>query len=347
MTKKIELGQFFTRKDIWLRPHIQNFIDTIKFNKIIDPFAGGGHLLKPFVPKYTVDGYDIDSTLTWPINDGLKGIPSHPNDLCVTNPPYLAKTTATRFKRTGTFQYFDLFPEFDDLYLMGLEQCFNSFPYGVALIPETYLLHSKKSKRLISATILEENPFEDTDFPIVIVIWGPDEQDDYDIYKNDTLLGTYNQLINKVPASTNLIKSDIKFNVTTGNLGIVCIDKGDNIGGIKFTTSDKITGAIKNSSRTSTKVMVPSTVDINKLIVSCNLILSKYREDTHDVFMAPFKGNDQTGHRRRRLDFTTARIIIEQGLKSIGYCVSNPELKTKLPKVKKQKPLNPVLFEES
>jgi hypothetical protein len=49
MTKKIELGQFFTRKDIWLRPHIQNFIDTIKFNKIIDPFAGGGHLLKPFV----------------------------------------------------------------------------------------------------------------------------------------------------------------------------------------------------------------------------------------------------------------------------------------------------------
>jgi hypothetical protein len=63
--------------------------------------------------------------------------------------------------------------------------------------------------------------------------------------------------------------------------------------------------------------------------------------------MAPFKGNDQTGHRRRRLDFTTARTIIEQGLKSIGYCVSNPELKTKLPKIKKQKPLNPVLFEES
>ncbi len=319
MTKKIELGQFFTKKDIWLRPHIRHFIDSVKFNKIIDPFAGAGDLLKPFVPKYTIDGYDIDPSLTWPINDGLKGIPLHPNDMCVTNPPYLAKTTATRFNRLGTFQYFDLFPEFDDLYLMGLEQCFNSFPYGVALIPETYLLHPKKSKRLISATILEDNPFEDTDFPIVIITWGPTEQDDYDIYKNDTLIGTYNCLVSKIPASTNIDKSEIKFNVVSGNLGIVCIDKGDCIGGIKFTTPDKITSPIKGSSRTSTRVMVPNTVNIDDLIISCNLILSKYREDTYDVFMAPFKGNDKNGVRRRRLDFTTARIIIEQGLNTVGY----------------------------
>lgn len=319
MTKKIELGQFFTKKDIWLRPHIQTFIDSIKFNKIIDPFAGGGHLLKPFISKYTTGGYDIDSTLSWPINDGLISIPSHPNDLCVTNPPYLAKTTATRFKRTGTFQYFELFPEFDDLYLMGLEQCFNSFPYGVALIPETYLLHPRKSRRIISATVLEDNPFDDTDFPIVIITWGPNELNDYDIYKNDTLLGTYNSLVAKIPLSTNIDKDTVKFNVVTGNLGIVCIDKGDSIGGITFTTPDKITNAIKVSSRTSTKVMVPDDVDIDKLIIACNTILSKYRKDTCDVFMAPFKGNDQNGLRRRRLDFTTARLIIEQGLALIGY----------------------------
>lgn len=346
MTKKIELGQFFTKKDIWLRPHIQKFIDSIKFNKIIDPFAGGGHLLKPFNTKYTISGYDIDPTLSWPINDGLRGIPPHPDDLCVTNPPYLAKTTATRFNRSGTFQYFELFPEFDDLYLMGLEQCFNSFPYGIALIPETYLLHPKKTKRLLSATILESNPFDDTDFPIVIIVWGPDTRDDYDIFKNDTLVGTYSSLISKVPASTGINKSDIKFNVVSGNLGIVCIDKGDNIGGIKFTTPDKITGPIKGSSRTSTRVMVPSNIDIYKLINACNLILSKYRSDTHDVFMAPFKGNDQNNVRRRRLDFTTARIIIEQGLNAVGYYSSTSTSKIKTSTVKKEKPLNPVLFKE-
>jgi len=319
MTKKIELGQFFTKKNIWIRPHIQQFINSIQFNKIIDPFAGGGHLIKPFADNCVIDGYDIDTMLTWPINDSLKSIPSHLNDLCITNPPYLAKTTATRFKRTGTYQYFDMFPEFDDLYLMGLEQCFKSFSYGVALIPETYLLHPKKSKRIRTATVLEDNPFDDTDFPIVVITWGPDDQPDYNIYKNDTLLGTYNSLTAKIPVSTSLDKSLIKFNDVNGNLGIVCIDKGTSIGGIKFTTPDQIKGAIKVSSRTSTKVKVPANVDILKLINACNVILSKYRMDTHDVFMAPFKGNDQSGARRRRLDFSTARIIVENALAQIGY----------------------------
>lgn len=337
MTKKIELGQFFTKKDIWIRPHIQKFINSINFDKIIDPFAGGGHLLAPFRANYPVAGYDIDPTLTWPINDGLKGIPSHPTDLCITNPPYLAKTTATRFKRTGTFQYFNLFPEFDDLYLMGLDQCLKSFPYGIALIPETYLLHPKKTKRLISATVLEENPFDDTDFPVVVIIWGPEDQADYDIYKNDTYLGTYNSLINKVPKTTKLDKSLIKFNDVNGNLGIICIDKGDVIGGIRFTTPDQITGPIKVSSRTATKVMIPNQIDINNFIVQCNQLLATYRQETFDVFMAPFKGNDQTGARRRRLDFSTARLIIENALQNTGY----------VPGVKENKSnqLNPILFE--
>jgi hypothetical protein len=340
MTKKIELGQFFTKKDTWLRPHIQQFIAGVNFNKIIDPFAGGGHLLKVFENVFEVDGYDIDATLSWPINDGLKGIPSHPDDLCITNPPYLAKTTATRFKRSGTFQYFKLFPQFDDLYLMGLEQCFKSFPYGVGIIPETYLLHPKKSKRIISATILEENPFDDTDFPVVIVCWGPEEQNDYDIYKNDTLLGTYKSLMSKIPANKKFEKSLVKFNDVNGNLGIMCIDKGVNIGGIKFTTPDQITGAIKGSSRTATKVLITASVDIDQLIAACNVILSKYRADTFDVFMAPFKGNDQQGLRRRRLDFTTARLIIENGLTSIGYIPPVQEVKEKTV-------LNTLLFEET
>lgn len=324
MTKKIELGQFFTKKDIWLRPHIQQFINSVKFNKIIDPFAGGGHLLKVFEPQHQTGGYDIDPTLSWPINDGLKSIPSHPDDICITNPPYLAKTTATRFKRTGTYQYFDMHPEFNDLYLMGLEQCLNSFPNGVAIIPETYLLHPKKSKKIVSATILEENPFDDTDFPVVIVCWTPEEHLDYDVYKNDIHLGTNNFLTTKIPPSKKLTKDAIKFNDVNGNLGIICIDKGDYIGGIRFTTPDQIKGPIKHSSRTATKVIVDTTIKIDDLITVCNTLLSKYRLETGDVFMAPFKGNDRNGSRRRRLDFTIARTIIETALVSLGYPLPIP-----------------------
>lgn len=319
MTKKVELGQFFTKKDIWLKPHIQKFIDSIKFNKVIDPFAGGGHLLKVFDPQHETGGYDIDPSLSWPINDGLKSMPAHPDDLCVTNPPYLAKTTASRFKRIGTYQYFDMYPEFDDLYLMGLAQCLKSFPYGIAIVPETYLLHPKKTNRLISATILEENPFDDTDFPVVIVVWGPDEKSDYDLYKNDAYIGTHKTLYSKVPLSPGLDKAVIKFNDPNGNLGIYCIDKGSDITGIKFTTPDQITGPIKGTSRTSTKVNVNLPVNIQNLIARCNDILIQYRTDTHDAFMAPFKGNNKQGVRRRRLDFTTARLIIENALVDLGY----------------------------
>jgi len=336
MTKKVELGQFFTKKDLWLKPHIKKFISSIKFDKIIDPFAGGGHLLSVFEPDIQTAGYDIDPSLNWPINDGLISIPAHPTDLCVTNPPYLAKTTAVRFKRTGILKYFDQFPQFDDLYLMGIEQCLKSFPYGVAIIPETYQLHPKKTKRLISLTVLEENAFDDTDFPVVIICWGPDEHDDYEIYKNDQLVGTNNTLTNKIPEKKNLDRDLIKFNDINGNLGIVCIDRGDLIGGIKFTTGSSIKGPIKHSSRTSTRVMVNAAVDLNQLIAESNALLTQYRADTKDVFMAPFKGNDNQGLRRRRLDFTTARLIIENALVKL-----DPTLATT-----KNKNVYPELFEE-
>jgi hypothetical protein len=223
---------------------------------------------------------------------------------------------------------------------MGLEQCLKSFSYGVAIIPETYLLHPKKSKRIVSATILEDNPFDDTDFPVVIICWGPSDISDYEVYKNDNYLGTNSLLTTSIPKNKKLGKDIIKFNDINGNLGIICIDKGDLIGGIRFTTPDQIKGIIKVSSRTSTKVMINSSIDINRLIIECNKILFNYRKNTSDIYMAPFKGNDQKGSRRRRLDFTTARVIIENALINLGYSKEHSL------KEKSSTKLNPILFEE-
>lgn len=346
MTKKIELGQFFTKKSTWLKPHVQAFIDSIKFDKIIDPFAGGGHLLKVFDSQYQTAGYDIDDKLMWPINDGLVSIPLHHNDLCITNPPYLNKGTAKRFNRIGIMHYFEKFPEFDDLYLMGLEQCLNSFDYGIAIIPETYQLHPKKSNRIRSLTVLEENPFDDTDFPVILIIWGPDSRNDYDIYKNDTFIGTFNTLSTKIPVSQKVKQNVIKFNDVNGNLGVICIDKGDLIGGIKFTGPEDIRGEIKHSSRTSTKIMIHTTVNIAQLIIECNALLAQYREDTHDVFLAPFKGNDTQGARRRRLDFGTIRLILENALVKLDPLISKKEFKKIKSKETKRSLLLEELFEE-
>ena len=45
-SKKVVLGQFFTRNEIWLRPHIKQFIVDSACKIAYDPFAGNGDLLK-------------------------------------------------------------------------------------------------------------------------------------------------------------------------------------------------------------------------------------------------------------------------------------------------------------
>jgi|688.fasta_scaffold387193_1 hypothetical protein len=331
MTKKVELGQFFTKKDLWIKSNIQLFIDSLNFVQIVDPFAGGGDLLSPFADNYAVKGYDIDHSFNWPINDSLKSIPPHHTDLCITNPPYLAKVSAARNKLNNVKEYFELFPSCEDLYVIGLNQCLNSFDYGVAIIPETYQISSNKSKRIRSINILEENPFEDTEHPVIVITWGPELSDDYDIYKNDQLIGSFKSLNKFALTSLNLGKNLIKFNNHDGNFGVICFDS-TNADRICFTTPDKITSPVKVSSRSSSKILINTPVDINMLIDDCNILLEYYRTNTHDVFLAPFKGNTKSGVRRRRLDFETARYIIEHAL-----CKQNPGLLEEVLKAEQDK----------
>ncbi len=44
--KKVELGQFFTKEALWLKPQVLQFIKSSKASIAYDPFAGGGDLLK-------------------------------------------------------------------------------------------------------------------------------------------------------------------------------------------------------------------------------------------------------------------------------------------------------------
>lgn len=57
-----------------------------------------------------------------------------------------------------------------------------------------------------------------------------------------------------------------------------------------------------------------SKEEINMIIIKANEILNKYREDTCDIFLAPFRGNSNDAKRRRRLDFKTAKIILEKSI---------------------------------
>ena len=60
-----------------------------------------------------------------------------------------------------------------------------------------------------------------------------------------------------------------------------------------------------------------SDIDIKELVNECNRLLEDYRNKTKDVTLSPFKGNTKDGKRRRRLDYKTARCIIEMAISNL------------------------------
>ena len=85
MNEKKKLGQYFTKKDLWLKTQIIDFIKNSNCTIAYDPFAGNGDLLKisNLYGIHKVKGLDIDKGLNWEINDSLKNIPHIDNAIII------------------------------------------------------------------------------------------------------------------------------------------------------------------------------------------------------------------------------------------------------------------------
>ena len=71
VNEKKKLGQYFTKKNLWLKPQVVEFIKSSKCLIAYDPYAGNGDLLK-VSKEYGINkikGLDIDSTLNGELND--------------------------------------------------------------------------------------------------------------------------------------------------------------------------------------------------------------------------------------------------------------------------------------
>lgn len=322
--KKVALGQFFTKHTSWAKPQIVSFIQSLineGFETIVDPFAGGGDLLNFAVKNLKnikeVKGYDIDESLEWEINDSLCNIPVHENAIILTNPPYLASYSA---KRKGMSVYskvekYFLNNSFEDLYQVALNEMLEKYGYVVAIIPETFINSSFPKDRLKMVTILESEPFEDTECPVCVACFVKEKTKPEEVlfYKNNTYSCSYEHLLNvkKTPSG----KVEMKFNSPIGKIALKAVDNTKNGDVIKFMPIENLeydVNKIKVSSRLITVIEVPGVKDNVEFSKTCNEILEKYRKDTFDILLSPFKGNRNDGIRRRRLDYKTARAIIEE-----------------------------------
>lgn len=320
--KKIDLGQFNTKLSVWLKPQVEDFIRTSPCVNGLDPFAGDGDLIKAMFKLNfeEVRGLDIDPSLNWKINDSLVDIPYYKNTVVVTNPPYYARVSASR-KKSSCLKYFEG-NNFADLYQIAIGNVLEKYREAVFIIPETYFLTDDMffKEDLHSITVLEDNPFYDTDCPVCVACFSKGElfeQPSYDIYKNDQFLFSNGGLedISKEYSS----KSDVKvvFNDKNGNIGLRGVDGVSPDQKIKFCLPEELNydlDKIKVSSRAITILNVSGNFNKKDVIERANYYLNKLREETSDVIFAPFKGNNKAGERRRRLDFKWAKKILNKAL---------------------------------
>ncbi len=320
---KKDLGQYNTKLDVWLKPQVEAFIRMSSCKNGLDPFAGEGDLINVMYDLDLKDvvGLDIDPNLNWSINDSLVDIPYYKDTIVVTNPPYYALVSASR-KKSSCLKYFKG-NSFADLYQIATGNILNKYKHAVLIIPETYFLTEDMffKEDLCSITVLEDNPFYDTDCPVCVACFQKGDlfkQPHYDIYKNDEFL--FDNLILEEILRHFMPKIErlkIIFNDPKGNIGLRGVDGVKPDEKIKFCLPEELGydfDKIKVSSRAITLLNVSGDFDTKELIEKANLSLNDLRETTSDVIFAPFKGNNKIGERRRRLDFRWARKILNKVL---------------------------------
>lgn len=324
-TKKIIKGQFFTKKQVWLKKQICDFIADSRCTIAFDPFAGNGDLLhcSELYGIYRTRGLDIDPNLGWELNDSLFHIPHIDGAVLITNPPYLTNYSASRKKVISHVQCYFEKSCYDDLYLIALDRMLEAQDYVVAIIPETFINATYHQKnRISSITILEEELFEDTGTPVCVVCFDGIEKDfsQIKIYKNETYLFSLAEMLALRPQADGSVS--MRFNRLDGWLGLRAVDTTNPNNVIRFDFKENFAydwnSRIKVSSRLLTVIDI-SVCEQDKayFVEECNRILSELRANTYDIILSPFKGNMKNGVRRRRLDFRTARSILEQAYHSL------------------------------
>lgn len=325
-------GQFFTITNPFDNDLFYKYVNLIEdfSNKVIlEPFCGSNNIVKMindlgFENKWKCFDINKQEINNFPkysieINDSLLNYPKG-YKVAITNPPYLAKNSATKNGIKYMFKY-------DDLYKESLSIMLENTDFVVAIIPESFINQGLFHERLYGVSSLTVKMFEDTDCPVCLALFIPKylkeklfTNNDFMIYKNSGYLGNYNEIIKKKIFFTNGIK--FSFNSPNGKIGLIGIDSVKGIK-IKFVKGEDVDSTkIKPTSRGITRINSDCIENMNEneifeLIEKCNSILELYRQSTNDVFLTSFKGLREDGYYRRRLDFKTANTILNMALQEL------------------------------
>ena len=282
---------------------------------VLEPFAGMGKLITHLQDVQLCRAYaafDIqpgrsDVAIRDCFTDFPKGF-----HVCITNPPWLAKNSAT-LRRLP-------YPDcgYNDLYKFALHLCLHHCPYVAALVPEAFIRSGLFLNRLQAFISINSPLFRQTNHPTGLALFGPNQKEgqlcrDIDLWADDRYLGGYYQLYRQYVPPLMANKSRIRFNRPDGNLGLIAYNL---ISGpsIRFCAPEEIEGyQIKPSSRFITRIAIEDSIPP---LADLNQQLATFRQRTSDVFLTSYRGLRKDGAYRRRMDFRLARRLLQASVNS-------------------------------
>jgi hypothetical protein len=205
--------------------------------------------------------------------------------------------------------------------MIAIENALASADYVVAIIPETFLLSSFPKDRLELAVVIQDSLFGDTDAPALVACFTKVKCADALVFTGEKLIANLKQIL-ALRESTTSLKQKIVFNEPSGRIGLRAVDGSDGKSPIAFIAAKDFpypSESVAVSSRLMTYLEVPELSDgqVASLMTRANQILSEIRNASGDLVLAPFKGNDRNGKRRRRLDYQLARNILNQAVEQV------------------------------
>ena len=299
-------GQYFTKGNPFVLKPFKKWLDKTNLSHeiLLEPFAGANDIIKTLQSMGVCNKFlscDISpSDKLVKKQDTIKNFPKG-HKVCITNPPWLARNSATRrglpYPKT----------DFDDLYKHCLSLCLEHCEYVGVLIPASFLQTKLFRERLDKYILLHKNLFMDTENPTCLALFTPKENKRVDLYYDNDHLGTLSQLEKILPKARN--DKEVRFNDPKGNLGFISFDNTEKPT-IRFCEVDEIKDyPIKVSSRFITRISGDFN-NVSKMIKKLNRQINQFRDDTKDIFLTPFKGLRKDGHYRRRMEFVLARNFI-------------------------------------
>lgn len=301
---KRQNGRYFTAGNPFRHRAFRAWAKRAKLpaGSVLEPFAGSGSLLRRLEAMGLCNkssAFDLH-----PAGPGIRKrdtLASFPRGypVCITNPPWLAKNSATvRGLDFPACQY-------DDLYKFALEKCLSGCGWVAALVPESFIRTGLFRSRLTDFISLTPELFTDTGHPVGLALFQPRPSPDTRVWSQGARLGLLSDLEALRPAPRPG-GPRVRFNVPGGNVGLVALDNTQTAS-IRFCEVEELAGyRVKHTGRHITKLQVEGRVRI----AAWNGFLNRFREKTHDVLMTSTKGIRKDGKYRRRLDWDLARGIV-------------------------------------